>query len=144
MNKEIAKIFREMADLLNIRGDGAFHINAYRKAAEYLDRLNVDVSEIMTNSVNIDTGATSMKLTLGDKTTFDAVSIDAGASSLTINLPKTLGAKLIIDSGLTSKDLPDFNKIDDKTYETANYGSTEKKTEITLKLGVSSLKVNWK
>jgi DNA polymerase/3'-5' exonuclease PolX len=45
MNKEIAKIFREMADLLNIRGDSAFHINAYRKAAEYLDGLDRDVSD---------------------------------------------------------------------------------------------------
>jgi len=45
MNKEIAKIFREMADLLNIRGDSAFHINAYRKAADYLDNLKTDVVE---------------------------------------------------------------------------------------------------
>lgn len=46
MNKEIAKIFREMADLLNIKGESSFHINAYRKSAEYLDRLDKDVSEI--------------------------------------------------------------------------------------------------
>jgi len=46
MNKEIAKIFREMAELLNIRGDSAFHINAYLKSAEYLDSLKIDVAEI--------------------------------------------------------------------------------------------------
>ena len=46
MNKEIAKIFREMADLLNVRGDSSFHINAYRKAAEYLDSLPRDVGDI--------------------------------------------------------------------------------------------------
>ncbi|MEK7080298.1 MAG: hypothetical protein AAB925_00500, partial [Patescibacteria group bacterium] len=46
MNKEIAEIFREMAELLNIRGDSAFHINAYRKSAEYLENLNIDVSDI--------------------------------------------------------------------------------------------------
>jgi len=46
MNKEIAKIFREMAELLNIRGDSAFHINAYRKSAEYLESLKTDVAEI--------------------------------------------------------------------------------------------------
>ncbi|MCX6723062.1 MAG: hypothetical protein NT094_03250, partial [Candidatus Staskawiczbacteria bacterium] len=38
--------FREMAELLNIRGDSSFHIAAYRKSAEYLDRLDKDVSEI--------------------------------------------------------------------------------------------------
>ncbi len=46
MNKEVAKIFREMAELLNIRGDSAFHINAYIKSAEYLENLKVDVTEI--------------------------------------------------------------------------------------------------
>ena len=44
MNKEIAKIFREMADLLNIKGESSFHINAYLKSAEYLDKLDKDVS----------------------------------------------------------------------------------------------------
>ncbi|MDD5750882.1 MAG: helix-hairpin-helix domain-containing protein, partial [Candidatus Pacebacteria bacterium] len=46
MNKEIAKIFKEMAELLNIKGDSAFHINAYLKASGYLDNLKTDVSEI--------------------------------------------------------------------------------------------------
>jgi len=45
MNKEIAKIFNEMAELLNIKGDSAFRINAYRKAAAYLDSLKTDISE---------------------------------------------------------------------------------------------------
>ena len=46
MNKEIAKIFREIAGLLEIKGESAFHINAYKKAASYLDTLKTDVSEI--------------------------------------------------------------------------------------------------
>lgn len=46
MNKEIAKIFREMAELLEIRGDSSFHIKAYRKAADYLNNLKDDVSQI--------------------------------------------------------------------------------------------------
>ena len=43
MNKEIAEIFREMAELLEIKGEGSFHVNAYRKAADYLDNLKNDV-----------------------------------------------------------------------------------------------------
>lgn len=45
-NKQVAKIFKEMADLLNIRGDSAFHINAYLKAAGYLNNLKTDIAEI--------------------------------------------------------------------------------------------------
>ncbi|MFH1968179.1 MAG: helix-hairpin-helix domain-containing protein [bacterium] len=45
-NKEISKIFKEIAKLLEIKGESAFHINAYRKAASYLDNLKTDVLEI--------------------------------------------------------------------------------------------------
>jgi len=44
MNKEIAKIFREMAELLEINGEKIpQRINAYKKAAEYLDKLPEDI-----------------------------------------------------------------------------------------------------
>jgi len=47
MNKEIAKIFREMAELLDINGEKIVQrINAYKKAAAYLESLQTDVSEI--------------------------------------------------------------------------------------------------
>ena len=47
MNKEIAKIFREMAELLDINGEKIpQRINAYRKSAAYLENLKTDVSEI--------------------------------------------------------------------------------------------------
>ncbi len=46
MNKEISKIFKEIAELLNIKGDSAFRINAYRKAIKTLDNLQQDVADI--------------------------------------------------------------------------------------------------
>ncbi len=46
MNKEIAKIFNEIAGLLEIKGDSIFRINAYKKAAGILNNLPIDVFEI--------------------------------------------------------------------------------------------------
>lgn len=47
MNREIAKIFREMAELLDINGEKIVQrINAYRKAAAYLENLKTDVTQI--------------------------------------------------------------------------------------------------
>jgi hypothetical protein len=106
--------------------------------------INLDLKDILAEAVDIDTGASSMKLELGDKTTTSTLNIDAGASSLNLSLPKTLGAKLMLDTGLSSKDLPDFKKIDEKNYESENYNSTDKKLNITLKMGVSSLNINWR
>lgn len=47
MNKEIAKIFREMATLLEINGEKvAQRVNAYKKSADYLDSLGKDICDI--------------------------------------------------------------------------------------------------
>ena len=43
MNKEIAKIFNDMAGLLEIKGDSVFRINGYRKAARVLESLTENV-----------------------------------------------------------------------------------------------------
>jgi hypothetical protein len=106
--------------------------------------MNLNLADLTAESVDINTGASSIKLELGDKVAASTLSISAGVSSLAISLPRTLGAHLNIESGFSTKDLPDFQKIDDKNYATANYGSAEKKIDITLKMGGSSIKVNWR
>jgi DNA polymerase/3'-5' exonuclease PolX len=53
MNKEIAKIFREMAELLDINGEKIpQRINAYRKSAAYLENLKTDVAEIYNKNLD--------------------------------------------------------------------------------------------
>lgn len=53
-----------MAKLLEIKGESSFHILAYKKSADYLDKLNKDVSEIYTEK-----GFTGLKVPkiIGDK-----------------------------------------------------------------------------
>ncbi len=46
-NQEIARIFNEIADLLEIKNDNPFRIRAYRKAAQNIESLSEDVSEII-------------------------------------------------------------------------------------------------
>ncbi|OGZ62958.1 MAG: hypothetical protein A2639_01560 [Candidatus Staskawiczbacteria bacterium RIFCSPHIGHO2_01_FULL_34_27] len=46
MNKDIANIFNEMAKLLEIKGDSAFRINAYKKSVKILEFLQKDIGEI--------------------------------------------------------------------------------------------------
>lgn len=45
-NQEIAKIFNDIADLLEIKGENPFRIRAYRRAAQNIDGLTKDVAEI--------------------------------------------------------------------------------------------------
>lgn len=46
-NKEIARVFNEIADFLEIKGELPFKINAYRKAAQNIENLSRDVSELL-------------------------------------------------------------------------------------------------
>jgi DNA polymerase/3'-5' exonuclease PolX len=46
MNKEIAKLFTNIANLLEIKGDSTFRINANRKVARILESLEADISQI--------------------------------------------------------------------------------------------------
>jgi len=46
INKEVSDIFKEISNLLEIKGDSAFRINAYKKAIRTLDNLQQDVSDI--------------------------------------------------------------------------------------------------
>jgi DNA polymerase (family 10) len=44
-NQEIARIFNDIADLLEIKGDNPFRIRAYRRAALNIESLSINVSE---------------------------------------------------------------------------------------------------
>ncbi len=46
LNKEIAKIFNEIADFLEIKGELSFKINAYRRAAQNIENLSKDITEL--------------------------------------------------------------------------------------------------
>ncbi len=46
-NRELVNIFTEIADLLEIKGEDAFRVNAYRKAARALDGLTEDVADLL-------------------------------------------------------------------------------------------------
>jgi len=45
-NFELAKLFHEMADLLEIQGDNAFRVRAYQRAAQNLESLAEDVGQV--------------------------------------------------------------------------------------------------
>src|SRR5574341_1050118 len=45
-NQQIAKIFAEIADLLELKGESVFRIRAYRRAAQNIDGLSKDVATL--------------------------------------------------------------------------------------------------
>lgn len=97
-----------------------------------------DLSMVKLESLDIDTGASSVDLKVGSLTTETKINIDTGVSSVTLRVPENSGVKLLIDSGLSSKNIPDnYTKVDDKTYQSPDYDSKKHKIIIDLDMGVS-------
>ena len=45
-NQEVARLFNDIADILDIKGDNPFRIRAYRRAAMNIEGLSQDVAEL--------------------------------------------------------------------------------------------------
>lgn len=105
--------------------------------------IDADLSEVNLESAKVDAGASSVKLKLGNKAKTSSVDIDTGASSIDIDVPSSVGVKVTLDEGLSSKDFPsNFKEIDKTTYQSENYDNAEKKINISVDMGVSSFKIN--
>lgn len=104
-------------------------------------KMEIDLTEIKARKVEIDSGASSLKLALGDLVESSKVFINSGASAVDISIPSSLGARLELKGGLVGKSLRGFKETSNGVYETANYRTADKKIEIFLDIGVSSLRV---
>ena len=102
----------------------------------------LDLREVLVNDLDIEIGVASLDLIMGDRAEIARVNLRSGVSSVKISLPDNVGSRIIIKEGLSSKQLKDLEKIDDKTYQTVNYDEAEKKIEIDLDIGLSKLEIN--
>lgn len=102
----------------------------------------LDLREVLVNNLEIEIGVANLDLIMGDRAEMAKVNLRSGVSSVKISLPDNVGSKIIIKEGLSAKQLKDFKKIDDKTYQTANYDEAEKKIEIDLDIGLSMLEID--
>lgn len=104
---------------------------------------SINLEGIRAESVALHTGASNVDLTMGEEADSADVVIEAGASSINLNFPKAAGVKIIVDSGMSSFDLPDFFSPDKNTYQSYNYESSEKKIVVNVKMGMASLTASW-
>src|SRR5512143_3041530 len=51
INQQIARIFNEMADLLEIKGENPFRIRAYRRAAQNIEGLPKDIAQMTEDEI---------------------------------------------------------------------------------------------
>ncbi len=101
----------------------------------------IDLSDAKISKMIIKAGASSLDIKLGDKLALTELEVDSGVSSVVIRVPESSGVQVIMDDGLTSRDMADLNDIGEGQFESIGYDSAVNKIKITAKIGVSSFTI---
>lgn len=105
--------------------------------------IHVDARQVKLQTLSVKTGASTVDAHFGDALDRSAATIEAGASSIHLHFPSTLGVVLHLESGLSGRTLKDFSDRGDGRWESANLEHTTKRLDVTLKIGVSSVTADW-
>ncbi|OGL22409.1 hypothetical protein A2707_03745 [Candidatus Saccharibacteria bacterium RIFCSPHIGHO2_01_FULL_45_15] len=103
--------------------------------------LDANLADIRIKEFTVDAGASSLKATIGNKEDTVKVSIDAGASSITLRVPKDSGVRVESEGGLSSKNFEDIYEVSNGVYESKDYNQAAKKITIISDVGASSIKI---
>jgi len=101
----------------------------------------IDMAKSKLREINIDAGASDINVKLGSLESAVAVSIDSGASSIVLQVPKNSGVQLQFEGGLSSKQLSDLGETSDGKYESPDYTKSLNKITVNCKIGVSSFAI---
>lgn len=100
-----------------------------------------DMSELKVEKLDLNGGAADINLKLGDRQETTRLELDAGASSITVRIPKGAGGELRSSSLLSSRNIPGFERISKGHFRTENFDSAEQKVIIELNTAISSFTV---
>lgn len=104
--------------------------------------LNFDLSKFKIRDLSLSGGAAQFVLKLGEPLEGSDITVETGASELTIDIPKDAACSIESTAGLSSGDYPGFTKKENGHYETDNFASAKNKFYIRISGGVSDYKVH--
>ena len=100
-----------------------------------------DFKDFKINSIDLDGGASAVRIKLGELQKTTNIKLDAGAASINIDIPKNAGCKISTDSFLVDKDFEGFKKLESGEYISYNYDESDQKIYIDLDAAISQLSV---
>lgn len=104
--------------------------------------LDFDFSKYKVKKLEVETGAASIDIKLGDKQDKVDIDIESGVASVKIKVPESVGCEIKMDGALNSKDFDNFEKIKDGVWQTKGFDNATKKIYLNVDSGLSSLKVD--
>ncbi len=104
-------------------------------------KADYDLSGYKIEKLDIHQGLSEINLKLGRLVPKCAMKVESGLASFNLQVPKSSGCILHMEGDLNQKNIPGFDKVGSKTFETSNYVGADRKIEITFSGGVSQISV---
>jgi hypothetical protein len=101
----------------------------------------LDFTSYRVEKLDIEGGAASFNLKLGDLYPETHVDIEAGASSIDLRIPESSGCELKINTVLSGRTISGFEKVDHGLYRTENFEQAENKIYMEVNAAVSSYSI---
>ena len=103
--------------------------------------LEMDLTPYKIQKIDIDGGAFSIDMKLGDTYKNTKVNIDAGAAGITIRVPENSACEIQTSTILSGKDFEGFQKIKKGLYQTPNFSESANQIIIQVDAAVSGINV---
>lgn len=100
-----------------------------------------DLRQYKVSRLELNCGAASVDVKLGQPVGHSVVSVESGAASIDIDVPRNVACKIITRSSLSSKSFKGFEKHSDGSYTSPGYTEAENRYTINLQGGISSFQV---
>jgi hypothetical protein len=104
-------------------------------------KIDFDLEPFKVDRIEIDGGAASVKLRLGDLHDNTNLRVEAGAASVVIEIPENSGCEIYASTVLSSKSFRGFIDEGNNYHRTENFDSAANKIFIRIDAAVSSFKV---
>lgn len=106
-------------------------------------KADLDLSDVRVKNLELEGGASRLKLKLGQPDGPMQVAIETGASSISILIPEGARCELITEDGFSSKTINGLDKIEDGKYRSPNYDEASEVGTISILLdsGLSKIEV---
>jgi hypothetical protein len=107
----------------------------------------LDLSDLKVDDLSLKGGVGDISVRLGDRLTGATADINAGVSDIKVQVPRSVGVRLRVNSGISSTDFANIDlsrvsgTVGNTVYETPGFNHAAKKILLYVKMGVSSLKV---
>ena len=122
---------------IQLNANPVWHINLEMGAGS----ADFDLTHYKVSSLTFEGGAASFHARLGMPLQETTINTESGIADIELEIPNAAACRIVIDSGLSSKDFPGFSKQDDGSYTTDNFTETTNHFTVHLKGGLSSFSV---